>query len=210
MQKNIFKKSLLFLGGIFFAGYMAFSNPVYAKEQPKKQNDKLSFQVVLGGLSSSVFKIGPENPDIKYIQTSLRIGWVLDKPAFPGGNLEALVEVSGSKIHKGPGEHLVGVASFLRYNVVQPDWKLIPYTQVGLGFVYTDIHKDHSQDTIGQAMNFTLQASVGLRYPINKKWSVGAEAMIYHASCGNFIFNNNDRNDGLNCFGTSIGFTYRF
>jgi len=207
MQKNIFKKSLKFLGSAFFASYIALS-PVYAKEH-NFNKDKFSFQVVLGGLSSSVYKIGPENPDIRYIQTNLRIGWVLDKPTFPRGNLEALVEVSGSNIYKGPGNYLIGVASFLRYNGVQPG-KLIPYTQIGLGFVYTDIHKDYSQDTIGQAMNFTLQASVGFRYLINEKWSTDIEFKVYHASCGNFILNNNNRNDGLNSLGASIGITYSF
>jgi len=209
MQKNILKKGLKLLGSAFFASYIALSNPVYAKEHDSNK-DKVSFQVVLGNLSSSICKIGPENPDIEYIQTNLRIGWVLDKPTFPRGNLEAVVEFSGSNIYNGPGNHLIGAALLLRYNSVQPDWKIIPYAQLGLGLIHTDIHKDQFQDIIGQAINFTFQASVGLRYPINEKWSIDAEAKAYHASCGNVIFNNNDRNDGLNSFGTSMGLTYNF
>jgi len=211
MQKNILKKGLKLLGSAFFAGYMALalSRPVYAEEHNLNKN-KTSFQVVLGGLSSSICKIGPESPDINYLQTSLRMGWVLDKPAFPRGNLEALFEVSGSKIYKGPGDHLIGLASFLRYNAVKPDWKFIPYAQLGAGIVYTDIYKDKSQDTIGQALNFTLQTSAGFNYSINEKWSVGVEVGILHASCGSSIFKQTKRNDGGNFFRTSGSVTYNF
>ena len=176
MQKSILKKSLALLGSAFFASYMTLSKPVYAKEPNLSQNDspkieeifakdKLSFQFISGYLSSSSCNIGPRSPEMNYTQTNLRIGWMLDKPTkwqfFPRGNLESLIELSGSDIYEGFGNYFIGATCLLRYNIVPSNWKIIPYIQIGVGLVYTDAYKDESQDTIGNDINFNPQGKFG-------------------------------------------------
>jgi len=72
--------------------------------------------------------------------------------------------------------------------------------------VYTDAYKDYSQNAIGQAIEFTPQASLGLHYLIDKKWSIDTEAMFHHISNAGL----SERNRGINSFGGFIGLTYFF
>lgn len=210
MQKNILKKGLKLLGSAFFVGYMALalSKPVHAKEQPKKQSDKFSLQVVTGYLSSSYCNIGPKTPELSYIQTNIRIGKKLK--SFKKSNLEAHVEFSNSKVHKGFGKYFIGTTFLLRYNLVPLDCKIIPYAQIGFGGVYTDAYKDHSQNVIGESLEFNPKASLGFRYPVGKNQSIDAELMYEHLSNGSSVFNHTDRNVGANSFGAFVGFTYSF
>jgi len=233
MKKNIFTKGLLFFGGLFIAGSVAVSSPVYADKSIKKPGvyepvleerdfntkqttknafakNKISFQTMLGYLSSSACDIGPSTPNLEYISINLRLGKMINSPSkpklFPRGNLEALIELSCSGICNGFGNYFVGSTFLLRYNIVQPDWKIIPYAQVGVGVVYTDAYKDSSQNAIGQSIEFTPQVSLGARYLINKKLSIDAEFMFHHISNAGL----DERNVGINSFGGLIGFTRNF
>ncbi len=71
---------------------------------------------------------------MNYTQTDLRIGLMLDEPTkkqfFPRGNLEALIELSGLDIYEGFGNYFIGATLLLRYNVVQPNWKIIPMVKL--------------------------------------------------------------------------------
>lgn len=169
--------------------------------------DRVSLQLISGALFSCYFPCS-RNPVFNYAQTNLRIGWMLNSPdrseSFLRGNYEAIFELSNSIIYKGPGNYIGGVTALIRYNFVQPESKLIPYVQAGAGIVYTDAYKDHSQDAIGQAIEFTPQASLGLHCQINKNWSIDAEAMFHHISNAYMA----DRNVGLNAIGGFIGLTY--
>ena len=77
----------------------------------------------------------------------------------------------------------------------------------GAGIVYNDIYKDRSQSIIGQSIEFTPQASLGLHYLINHNWSVELEAMYHHISNAGL---ENGRNVGVNALGGLLGVTYRF
>ena len=57
-----------------------------------------------------------------------------------------------------------------------------------------------------EAIEFTPQASLGLHYLINKKWSIDAEAMLHHISNAGL----SERNRGINALGGFIGLTYFF
>jgi hypothetical protein len=59
---------------------------------------------------------------------------------------------------------------------------------------------------IGQAIEFTPQASLGFRSLIHPNWSIDAEAMFRHISNANLA----GRNDGINALGGFIGLTYFF
>ncbi len=56
------------------------------------------------------------------------------------------------------------------------------------------------------AIEFTPQASLGLHYLFDKKWSIDTEAMFHHISNAG----QSERNRGINAFGGFIGLTYFF
>jgi lipid A 3-O-deacylase len=176
--------------------------------QPRFTKDRVSLQFVSGLIYSPV--IQTERPTLNYFQSNLRFGWMFsgikhDKTWFRG-NFEFLMEVTYSNVIKGPGHFMAGLTGLVRYNFVQPDSHFVPYLQMGAGIVYNDIYKDESQELIGQAIEFSPQASFGLHYMVNDHWSMNGELMFYHVSCAGM----NDRNIGVNGAGALVGVTYYF
>ena len=170
---------------------------------------KVDIQLVSGPLfSSKIF--GNGTPTTNCWQNGIRLGWILNspKPEFSvlRGNFEAMAEFSHAVIFQGPGTYWVGITALLRYNFVPRESKWIPYVQAGAGVVLNDVYKDHSQDAIGQAIEFIPQASLGVRYFFEKKWSVDLEAAYRHISNAGLA----ERNVGLNFFGGFIGISYLF
>lgn len=226
------RKASWFLGTIL-ASYLALSSPTYANEQKNHENtpkkvetisyqekekpyldtiftkDRISLQTI-SGLLYSPCGLGPKTPQFNYAQTNLRLGWMINNPAklsiLPRGNLEAIFEISNSLIHKGFGNYLTGATLLLRYNIVPEKSKLSPYLQLGAGMVYTNAHEDQKQQAIGQAIEFTPQGSIGLRYLISKNLSIDGELMFHHISNASLA----KRNEGINALGGFIGFTYFF
>ncbi|MBW1722810.1 MAG: acyloxyacyl hydrolase [Deltaproteobacteria bacterium] len=169
--------------------------------------DRITFQVVSGVLASP-FALAARTLVLDYAQTNIRIGRMLNDPQerkyWFRGNTEVIFEISNSYIFKGFGHYIGGITGLVRYNFVHPDSRFIPYIQGGVGIVYNDAYKDMTQRAIGQAIEFTPQASVGFRYILNKHWSLDAEAMFHHISNARLA----ERNWGINAFGGFIGLTY--
>jgi hypothetical protein len=170
--------------------------------------DRITFQVVSGALFSPI-GVGPDHPTFNYAQTNLRLGWMLNSPGQDHplrGNFEAIIELSVSGIFNGFGDVIIGPSALVRYNFVQPGWKVVPYIQGGAGIVYTDAYQDGTQDAIGQAIEFTPQASVGAKILVAEDWSVDVEGMFHHISNASIA----DRNKGINALGGFVGATYYF
>lgn len=189
-------------------GVPAMSQRATARSQPACKNP-ISLQVVAGALFSP-FCLTSSHPVFDYVQTNLRIGRRLNCPTVPGsalrGHFEGILELSNSVIYKGPGDYIGGFTALIRYNWLPPDAKLVPYIQTGAGIVYADAYKDHSQRVIGQAIEFSLQAGLGLHYLVHKDWSIDTEATFQHISNAGL----SDRNHGLNAVGGFVGLTYFF
>jgi hypothetical protein len=171
------------------------------------QRDRVSFQVLLGALSA----LSPESDvydDFEYAQMNVRLGWILDEPGphwfLPNGNLEALFELSNSLIYDGYGSYIGGVTVLLRYNFLEKYATCTPYAQAGAGVVYTDAYQEKDQIAIGQAIEFTPQASFGFRYHIRERWTMDFEFMVHHISNANLA----ERNRGINAIGGFLGLTY--
>lgn len=177
--------------------------------EPRYAEDRISVQAVTGALFSQT-ALGPDVPEFNYSQTNIRLGWMLNTPDPAGGvlagNWEALIELSANGIFEGSGNIMIGPSALVRYNFVQPDWKVVPYVQAGLGFVYTDAYEDKNQRAIGQAIEFTPQAGAGVRILVSKDWSVDVEGMFHHVSNAGMA----DRNLGINAVGGLVGATYHF
>lgn len=164
----------------------------------------------LQSATGAYFSIGHSNqPSLNYSSSSYRLGIMLFTPEGDGclrGNCELMLQLYGGSVFDGPGNYLGGAAAILRYNFVQPEAKWVPYFQIGAGAIYNDIYKDHSQRLIGQAWGYDLEATVGIRYFFNARWSANLEAGYRHNSNAD----NNDRNIGLNSLGGGIGLGYHF
>jgi hypothetical protein len=152
---------------------------------------------------------GTDRPTLNYSSTAYRLGLMLHTPSGEGclrGNCELMLQLFGASVFDGPGNALGGATVLLRYNFVQPGAKWVPYAQLGVGEIYNDIYHDHSQRLIGQAWEIDLEASVGIRYMFNDRWSAAIEGGYRHNSNGG----SNDRNVGLNSLGATIGLGRHF
>lgn len=171
--------------------------------------DRISVQVLQGALFSDS-GIGPSIPDINYLQSNVRLGWMLNSAAYDesplDGNVEVLLETSFSKVVGDLGDLMFGPTALIRYNFVQPDWFVVPYIQGGAGIVYTDIYEHPDQRAVGQAVEFTPTAGAGAHFIIDKNWMVDLEFRFQHVSNAGM----GDRNLGINAIGGFLGFTYFF
>ncbi len=174
-------------------------------EQTPFDQGKLELQ----SSSGAFFSIGKFGPTLNYSFTSYRLGVMLNTPAGDGflrGNFEFLAEAFGGSVFNGPGNGLGGLAVLLRYNFVQPGSKWVPYVQLGGGGVYSDIYKDQDQRLIGEAFEFDLEATLGIRYFINERWALNLEGGYRHISNADLA----NRNIGLNALGASLGLGWHF
>ena len=171
--------------------------------------DRLSAQVVTGALFSPTTWTN-DHATFRYAQTNLRFGWMASEPReskyFGRGNVELLFELTNSIIFEGWGNYLRGFTFLARYNFLLPNPKWRPYIQIGAGVVVNDAYEDTSQDEIGQLVEFTPQGSVGLRYFIDREWTLDVEAMFHHISNAGL----SERNRGINALGGFLGVTYFF
>jgi hypothetical protein len=146
---------------------------------------------------------------INYQLEDVRLGLMIDSPRLGGclrGNDEVMLEVFGGPTTKGPSGFLAGGSLLWRYNFVQPDAKLIPYIQIGGGALGNNIYEGLGQREIGEGFEFVLQGGLGLRYMINDRWSVAAEAGYRHISNAGLAA----RNEGLNSIGGLMELSYFF
>ena len=184
--------------------------PALATSDLLYRKGRISLQCMAGVLFAHRYFLHTHRQDMDVVQSHLRFGWMLSTPSerewILRGNFEALFEATYARITAGFGNYMYGVTALIRYNFVPPGARLVPYFQVGAGVVHTDAHKDMSQKLIGQAIEFTPQASVGLRYLLAKNWSFDAEFMFHHLSNAGLA----ERNIGVNAFGGFVGFTHFF
>jgi hypothetical protein len=170
----------------------------------------MSMQLAAGGFESP-FLIRTNRPEMDYVQTNLRIGWMLDDPGRPKyffrGNWEGLLEFTGSHVDAKTDGFFTGAAFLLRYNVLSIErWRLFPYFQTGAGLIYNDVYKDKSQSVIGQAIEFTLRSALGFRFMMTDCWSIDLEGAVEHISNAGF----SNRNSGLNAGGGFVGISRFF
>jgi lipid A 3-O-deacylase len=164
-----------------------------------------------GGAFGSIGTHGTaKRPDTGYAIAELRVGCMLTTASGDGffrGNLELIGEVFGGPIFHGPGDGLVGVDIFLRYNFVQPDSRIVPFIQIGGGGVYSDAADDDLiQRNIGSDFSFNLVAEIGVRYHLSRNLAITTGVEYRHISNASLA----DRNQGLNSLGGVIGVSMFF
>src|SRR5215470_16819716 len=151
-------------------------------------------------------------PTFDYVLESLRIGYMLIDVSGHGlwrGNLELLVDASGGEFFRGPANYLVGGNVLLRWNLLQVDLpKWVPYLQLGAGGLYHDARNvdTRPQAIFGSNVEAMLQAGIGTRYHLNKRWPIDGELGYRHISNAN----TSAHNRGLNSLGGALGLSYFF
>lgn len=169
----------------------------------------LSFQF-LGGALFSPAPLVARTDVLDYGQVNLRLGRVFARFDHCGGVLrgavEGIAELTGSRIFKGFGNYFAGGTLLVRYNLLRPGSRFVPYAQAGVGAVYGDASKDRSQTAIGQSFEFTPQCAVGLRFFIGRRWTLDGELSFQHISNAQLA----ERNGGINALGGLVGCTCFF
>ena len=144
-------------------------------------------------------------PKIKYTLTELGLGFMLSEPkerAWWRGNFEFAGDGFGSAIFEGSGDYIAGATLWLRYNFIQSSARLVPYTQIGGGFVFTDIDRG----IVGQRFNFNLDVGFGFRYLLSERWALNLEYRYQHISNANLA----PKNLGINAHGPMLGISLFF
>ena len=142
---------------------------------------------------------------VDYTLSGLQLGWMWTTPGedrWWRGNWELAVEAMGGAVYKGRGSYIGGGTGWVRYNFVQPGWRVATYVQAGAGAEGTDM----DQRLIGQKFNFNLDVAAGARCFIARNWALQFECRYQHIS--NAKISNHDI--GINAVGPMIGLSYFF
>lgn len=158
------------------------------------------------GIFISPFGATHNRPTENYAGPIAQIGYMLNSLGSDvegwRGNFEVAGELFGGGIFKGKG-HYVGNATFwLRYNLIPPHCKLVPYFQVGAGVTFTDA----DQSSFGQVFNFNEGVAVGVRYFITPRCSVNGEYRLHHISNAGLA----EHNLGINAQGAVVSVSWYF
>jgi hypothetical protein len=157
------------------------------------------------GLLFSPVIVDSGRPTVDYTYSGLEFGRMLSTPdgdAWYRGNFELGGEFFGGGIFEGRGSYLAGTGLFLRYNFVQEGWRFIPYAQIDLGAVFTDVDRRLQ----GENFNFTEQFALGGRYFISPQWSLNLELRFQHISNAGLA----SPNAGVNALGPMLSLSYFF
>lgn len=160
-------------------------------------------------LSSGVMfsPIGADHarPTINYTLSGLQLGWMLtdvNRSGWLAGNVELAGQVMGGAAFQGPGNYIAGGTAWVRYNFVQPRWRVIPYVQGGAGIEALDM----DSELVGGQFAFNLNVGAGARYLVNRNWSVNLECLYQHLSNATIY-----RHDvGINAVGPMLSISYFF
>jgi hypothetical protein len=150
-----------------------------------------------------------DGPSVDLAVESLRLGVMLSDPrgsGFFAGNYEFLGEVFAGPIFQGSGTVTAGATLFIRYNFIQPGARVIPYMQIGGGGIYTDISEHDSHGLVSLPVEFNLQGTGGLRFVLNRPWSILVEAGYRHISDASI----NLPNRGVDSDGGDLGVGFSF
>ena len=171
--------------------------------------DFTTVQMLAGGYFSSK-SIGPKVPRFDYAPVTIRWGTMINAPqdtdALYRGNMEVLFDLTAGYVNGSFGNYLFGPAVIGRYNFVQPNAPIIPYLQVGAGFIVTDAYKYRTQDAIGQQVDARLFAGLGVHCQLRQDLFLDIEGG--YSSISNF--GATDRGAGVHSLGVQVGLTYFF
>jgi hypothetical protein len=200
------------LGGIFV--FLAVLQPVWASDSPSNSPsdwsqsfDKGTREFSAGvGIFISPFLALSGRPTENFAGPDFQIGYMLSSPEHDEsqwrGNFEIAGELFGAGIFRGKGNYVASTTLWLRYNLIPPKSKLVPYLQIGAGVTLTDA----DQSSFGQVFNFNEGVAFGVRYFVRPDCSLNGEYRMLHISNAGMA----DRNLGINAQGAMLSASWYF
>ena len=122
------------------------------------------------------------------------------------GYSEFFFRADYDQIVHGPETHYEGVIVGPRYNFVQPNWKVIPYIEGGVGIVFAD--SNPKEGGLGEDFNFTFVVGAGAKYNITDRFFVRLGAEYQHVS--NAGLSDPTPNNAIDAVGPKLSFGYSF
>ncbi len=123
------------------------------------------------------------------------------------GNTEFFFRNDFATIPRGPENYYEGLMVGPRYNFVQPGWKIVPYVDAGVGFLFAD--SKPQLGGLGEDFNFTFLVGAGIKYNINDDWFVRLGVEYQHISNGGLSEPTNP-NHPIDELGPKISVGYSF
>ena len=148
------------------------------------------------------------NPlNYRLITQTLSVRRQLTSLAGPGllrGCFEGSFGITGSAIVHGPETYFIGAGFGLRYYFVQPGARLAPWVEARGAVGQTDSRGFFEAQQ--QDLTFTYIFSAGVRYEVNRRWSVTLGAAHQHISNAYLTH----PNYGFDVVGFNLGVIRRF
>lgn len=126
-------------------------------------------------------------------------------PWFLRGNTDFTVGGSYTVIPRGPESRYAAFMMGLRRNFVRPNWRAVPYLEGRVGCGFTDakgplgVHYAQGQD-----FTFNLIIGSGVRYQVNRRYSISAGVGYMHIS-NLYLSEPKVLNYGINVVGPTLG-----
>lgn len=158
----------------------------------------------------SGYLFGAINPPTDYQVGALflteRIRWgVIRNDSWLRGYHQFYISAIAEPIFKGIENHYFGFNVGLRYNFVQPRWRLVPYISGGVGAGGIDSHPEVPGGQ-GQDFTFNILSAAGVSYIVNDHWKVDIGVLYQHFSNRG----QTDPNPSVNLFGPQLGVSYSY
>ncbi len=195
-----------------------FNREIYYKNKLELALDEgwlwFNTPLVLNPLLGEKYNREPGLPNYTLAPLILSLRWQIydiNGRSFWRGNTDFTFGASYTAIVKGPESYYVPLIAGLRYNFVQPNWKIAPYLEIRGGMGFTDARQPwevaHHQKAIGQGQDFTFTFMLGggIRYNFNPRYSMSVACTYMHIS-NMYLSEPKYYNHGINVLGPSIGF----
>ncbi|MFI5351703.1 MAG: acyloxyacyl hydrolase [Candidatus Binatales bacterium] len=181
----------------FDTGYLPFNTPL-----------------ILGPILGDRFQREAHLPNYIIVPLMLSLRWHLydiKGRSFWRGNTELGLSGSYNVIVHGPESYYASLGSGVRYNFVQPNWRVVPYTELRIGLGFTDAAQPYQvahhewPNGQGQDFTFTFIFGSGVRYNFSPRYSMAAGLEYMHISNA-YLSEPQYYNHGVNVVGPRLEF----
>ena len=191
---------VVFLGTLrAFAGTKITNENVSALDAPQFEI-ALESAYLLGVFNNpNSYEIGAE-----FLTARVRWGAVQSDNWLRGYN-QFYVSAMAEPIFRGIENHYFGLNFGMRYNLVRPGSRFVPYFSGGLGLGWID-SRPEIRGAQGQDFTFNILTAAGISYKMTEHWKLDAGILYQHLSNGG----QTDPNPSLNLLGPQVGLSYSF